>query len=122
MRHHVFAAWVGACCVAACLMLSIGNARAAGVPDFAIVSPAAGAVVHDPVTLVVKVDGAEIGKPIDGLDHLHVSIDGGPVMAVYKNQPMKFNLSDGRHTIAVELAGPTHRPLLPPKSVDFSVK
>lgn len=102
--------------------LASGGAMAAQAPSFSITSPAAGATVTSPVSLVVAVQGAKIGQPTDGLDHLHVVVDGGPVMPVYKPGPLKLPLTAGKHTVEVELAGPTHQPLAPPKSVTFTVK
>ncbi|TAL72242.1 MAG: hypothetical protein EPN56_02975 [Rhodanobacter sp.] len=98
-----------------------GSAVAA-TPSFAITAPAAGATVSSPVAIVVAVQNAKIGKPTDGLDHLHVSVDGGPAMAVYQPGPVDLSLPAGKHTVEVELAGPTHAALLPPKSVTFTVR
>lgn len=115
-------AGLGTLCGALVALAASGGALAAEVPSFTIASPAAGAVVSSPVSVVVDVKGAQIGKPTDGLDHLHVSIDGGPAIAVYKNGPLSLPMKPGKHTVAVELAGPTHQPLEPPKRVAFSVK
>ena len=108
-------------CALAGLLLA-GAAVAADTPSFAITAPAAGATVASPVSIVVTVTDAKIGKPTVGLDHRHVSIDGGPVIAVYKPGPVSLLLPAGKHPVAVELAGPTHQPLLPPKSVAFTVR
>lgn len=96
--------------------------RASGGPEFSIVAPTEGAVVSSPVKVVIKVVNAEIGKPTDGLDHLHLSIDHGPEQAIYENRTMSLPMTPGAHTLDVELAGPTHAPLLPPKSVSFTVQ
>lgn len=99
-----------------------GAAVAAQSPSFGITAPAAGATVSSPVAIVVAVQNAKIGKPTDGLGHLHVSVDGGPAMAVYQPGPVDLSLPAGKHTVEVELAGPTHAALLPPKSVTFTVR
>lgn len=121
MSMHRWSGLAALCCAFGGVALS-GAAVAAELPTFAITAPAAGAVVGSPVSVVVDVKGARIGKPTDGLDHLHISVDGGPVIAVYKNGPISLPMPAGKHTVAVELAGPTHQPLEPPKSVAFSVK
>ncbi len=99
-----------------------GFPPAAAAADFSIVSPTDGAVLSSPVTLRITVTGAEVGYPTDGLDHLHVSLDGGPEVALYKNALVAIPVSPGRHTLSVELAGPTHAPLMAPKTVAFTVK
>lgn len=93
-----------------------------GPVSFAIASPANGASVTSPVTLDISVNGAQIGYPYTGKDHLHVSIDGGPTEAVYKNRPLTLNLAPGHHTVGVELAGPNHAALMLPKYVQFTVR
>lgn len=93
-----------------------------GPVSFAIASPAPGASVTSPVTLDVTVNGAQIGYPYTGKDHLHVSVDGGPAEALYKNRPLTLDLAPGRHTVGVELAGPNHAALMLPKYVQFTVR
>jgi hypothetical protein len=88
---------------------------------FAITSPANGATVSDPVQLAIAVQGAKIGWPYTGNDHLHVSVDGGPAEAIYKNRVLELKLAPGRHTVAVELAGPNHAALMLPQYVAFTV-
>ncbi len=99
-----------------------GPAGAASTPSFTITSPTNGATVSTPVAVVVTVRNATIGTPLMGMDHLHVSIDGGPQMAIYKPGPIDLPLPAGKHTISVELAGPTHEPLLPPKVIAITVR
>lgn len=96
--------------------------RAAATPSFTIVSPKAGSTVGDPVKFEVAVQGAKIGQPSTGDDHLHVTVDGGEVQAVYKNRVFSLQLPPGKHTIGVDLAYPTHEPVLPWKYVDFTVR
>lgn len=93
----------------------------AAAPDFTIVKPTAGATVTSPVAVVVDTKGIPIGKPVDGLDHLHISVDNGPEIAVYDNKDIAIPMKPGMHVIAVELAGPAHRPLAPPKTVHVLV-
>lgn len=121
-RTRVLSALLLAGALAAGALLPAVAAQAAGDPDFTIVTPKAGATVTSPVQLTIKVVNAEIGKPTDGLDHLHVSVDNGPAQPMYENRVVSVDLPAGQHTIAVDLAGPTHAPLLPPKSVTFTVK
>lgn len=109
--------------LATALAAAFASASAfATLPTFSIISPKAGTTVASPVTLRVQVRGAEIGYPMQGLDHLHVSVDHGPEHALYHNDPVSIRLPAGPHTIYVEIAGPTHEPLEPPKSVAFVVK
>ena len=104
------------------LVLVGSLACAADAPSFTITAPAADATVTSPVSVVVEVQGAQIGRPADGLDHLHISVDGGPTRSIYQNEPQVLTLEPGQHTVSMELAGPNHKPLLPPKSVTFTVK
>ncbi len=72
--------------------------------------------------LRIEVTDAKIGKPSDGLDHLHVKVDDGEVQAIYYPAAPTVLLSSGQHTIFVDLAGPDHRSLTPPKFVTFFVR
>ncbi|MEO7908524.1 MAG: DUF6130 family protein [Roseiflexaceae bacterium] len=72
--------------------------------------------------LHIAVAGAKIGKPSEGLDHLHVKVDDGEVQAIYYPSAPTVLLSSGQHTIIVDLAGPDHRSLTPPKFVTFFVR
>ncbi len=90
--------------------------------DFHIVSPADGAVVSSPVKLKIAVEGTTIGKPSEGLDHLHYAVDGGEATPIYKNHVIELDLAPGKHSLWVNIAGPTHRPLMPAKTVTFTVK
>lgn len=105
------------------LALAAGLALAQALPGFSIVAPADGATVQNPVVLEVALQNSVIGRPIDGLDHLHISIDGGPEVAIYRGGPISLPpLSRGSHRIEVELAGPSHRALLPRKHIDITVE
>lgn len=106
-------------------MLQADNLHAAPVAQavsFAIVSPKSGAMVNSPVQLRMTVTGTELGRPFAGLDHLHVSVDGGPAQAIYKNRVLSLPLTPGKHIIAADLAGPAHQSLLPAKYVAFTVR
>lgn len=100
-----------------------GNFRQAA-PDtsFAIASPVAGSTVGAPVDLKVALKGSTLGVPTDGLDHLHVSVDGGQLLVLYESPDLSLPLSQGKHTVVVELAGPSHQPLLQAQSVSFVVR
>lgn len=122
--------WIaaGLAVLAAALALALrgtASAEAADVPtpaSFTIISPARGATVGSPVQLAVAVKGSALGSPTAGLDHLHVSIDGGPALALYKNHALSVPLKPGKHVIGVDLAGPTHEPMLPAQYVAFTVR
>lgn len=89
---------------------------------FEILAPAEGATVQRPVQIELSVTGAEIGRPADGLDHVHVAVDGGPASSIYQPGPITLDLPPGKHTVMVEIAGPNHRALLPAKDVSFTVE
>lgn len=114
-------AWVARGGLVACAAAFAVMASAAPL-NFTIESPAQGATVDSPVVVRVDTHGIRIGKPVDGLDHLHISVDNGPEIAVYRNEDVRIPLKPGMHVIAVELAGPTHRPLMPPKTVHVLVR
>jgi hypothetical protein len=90
--------------------------------SFSIVSPEAGTTVSSPIQLSVALTDTELGWPNTGQDHLHVSVDGGPPEAIYKNRVLNLSMPPGKHIIGVDLAGPNHRSLLPPKYVTFTVR
>lgn len=113
---------VAAGSLALALLSFSGQALSAATPSFAILSPAQGAVINSPIIIQVEVQGSTIGQPIEGLDHLHLSVDGGSEIAIYRNGLMRLPLAPGEHMLWVELAGPTHEGLLPPKSVSFTVR
>lgn len=118
--------WIGTCTAIIAGALLAGalpaTALAAATPTFEIVSPKADSTVTDPVKLDIAVQGVAIGTPSTGDDHLHVSIDGGPTQAVYHNRVFDLKLPPGKHTIGVELAYPTHAPVMAPKFVTFTVR
>ena len=91
-------------------------------PSFQIESPSAGASVDSPVAIQVLLHGATIGRPEDGLDHLHIAVDHGEAIPIYLMPVAPLKLAPGPHTLAVELAGPDHQPLTAPQVVSFTVK
>ena len=103
------------------LIATLGTASRPAA-SFAITSPISGATVDSPMQLRIAVAGAKIGKPSDGLDHLHVKVDDGEVQAIYYPSAPTVLLSNGQHTIIVDLAGPDHQSLTPPKFVTFFVR
>lgn len=119
-------AWSG-CAVAFALAIGVpAFAQAASdatpAPSFEIESPTAAASVRSPVTVKILVHGATIGQPTDGLDHLHIAVDHGDVIPVYKMPLTPLTLAPGQHTLEVDLAGPDHQPLTAPQTVTFTVK
>lgn len=113
---------MSAALAALALCFSLGTAVAADGPAFTIVSPTEGATLTSPVTVTVEVENAEIGRPADGLNHLHIAVDDGRGKSIYESTPQVYELAPGSHTIYVELAGPNHRGLLPVQSVTFTVE
>lgn len=91
-------------------------------PSFQIESPTSATSVRSPVSVKILVRGATIGSPEDGLDHLHIAVDHGDVVPVYKMPVAPLKLAPGQHTLEVELAGPDHQPLTAPQTVTFTVK
>lgn len=110
-------------------MLAIGGAvialRAGSGGDtsvtFTINAPTDGAIVTSPVTLDVALRGARLGSPTDGRDHLHLSLDGSLPIAEYISRRLPLQIPAGQHTLTIELAGPDHAPLLPERTVTFTV-
>lgn len=109
---------------AAALILATGLVYGAeqGEVGFEIVFPDDGATVSSPVALEVSVSGADIGRPSAGLNHIHVAVDDGKAKSIYEKGPISLDLEPGEHTVMVEIAGPNHRALLPPKHVTFTVE
>jgi len=89
--------------------------------SFQIESPTAAANIRSPVAIKVALHGATLGKPVDGLDHLHISVDGGEAIPVYAAPIPPLQLAPGRHTLTMDVAGPDHRPLTATKTVTFTV-
>lgn len=85
------------------------QAQPAGV-SVSIDSPAPGASVASPVSFMFAVDGARVGAPEEGADHLHVSLDGGLPLGLYQ-ESFSAPLSAGKHTLVVELADAAHESL-----------
>ena len=121
-RQGLFAAIALAACLALGAFLPATAARAA-TPSFKILSPANGSTVSNPVKLEIAVTGAKIGTPSSGDDHLHVSVNGGEAQAIYHySHALSLTLPKGKNTIAVDLAYPTHMPVVPWQKVTFTVR
>lgn len=99
-----------------------GSADEGAAVSFRITSPVPGGSTGSPVPFRVELSGATLGLPTDGLDHLHISVDGGQTLAVYESPEPALNLAAGKHTLIAEVAGPDHRPLTAPQSVSFVVR
>jgi hypothetical protein len=124
-NHASTLTWLGtAAFVLAGSTPALGTAAgaAASAAAFQIESPTATASVRSPVAVKILVHGATIGSPEDGLDHLHIAVDHGDVVPVYKMPVAPLALAPGRHTLEVDLAGPDHQPLTAPQTVTFTVK
>jgi hypothetical protein len=68
------------------------------------------------------VDPQMVGSdPRWGQGHLHYQIDGGPVIATTATKLSFHDLTPGRHTIVVLLAGNDHRPLGPKRILTVSI-
>lgn len=105
---------------AAVFVQNSGNEASA--MSFRIASPTSEASVSSPVPLSVVLHGAKIGLPTDGLDHLHIAVDGGQTLAIYETPEPSLTLPPGRHTLLVEVAGPDHQALTAAQSVTFVVR
>lgn len=103
-------------------MLTQSSGNQASEASFLITSPASEATVNSPVTWDVRLQGAQLGSPTDGLDHLHIAVDGGQTLAIYEVPVPPLELPPGQHTLMVELAGPDHRSLTATQSVTFVVR
>ena len=102
------------------IALRDGGGSDTGV-TFTINAPTDGASVTSPVTLDLALRGARLGSPTEGRDHLHLSLDGGPPIAEYTSTRLPLQIPSGHHTLTIELAGPDHTPLLPERTVTFTV-
>lgn len=63
--------------------------------SFRIASPTSEASVSSPVPLSVVLEGAKLGLPTDGLDHLHIAVDGGQTLAIYETPEPSLTLPPG---------------------------
>ncbi len=107
----------------AVVAVALRSRGAADDPDvaFTIHSPSDGTTVTSPVILDVGLQGATLGLPQNGLDHLHLSLDGGLPIAEYSSSRLPLQIPPSHHTLTVEIAGPDHAPGLPSRSVTFAV-
>ncbi|TAM78180.1 hypothetical protein EPN44_01435 [bacterium] len=88
--------------------------------SLSVESPASGGMVSNPVRFAFKVGGARLGAPEQGLDHLHISLDGGPEVGVYQDA-FSAPLPAGQHTVVAELADALHDSLGVSARVTFTV-
>lgn len=95
------------------------NTESAGV-TVSVRAPASDATVSNPVRFAFTVQGGRLGTPEQGLDHLHVSLDGGQAVGVYQNS-FTSSLPPGRHTLVVELADAAHDSLGATARTTFTV-
>lgn len=103
------------------VLLARGSGEEAPGTTVRIASPTADAETTAPVPLKVDLQGTTLGSPAEGLDHLHVAVDGGQPLALYETPQVSLPLVPGPHTLAVELAGPDHQPITAVQSVSFVV-
>lgn len=91
----------------------------AGV-SISVESPVPGETVSSPVRFAFNIGGARLGAPEQGLDHLHISLDGGPEVGVYQDA-FSAPLPAGQHTVVAELADALHDSLGISTRVTFTV-
>jgi hypothetical protein len=79
-------------------------------------------------TVKVSVVGVEIvdpalenEKPAPGKGHLHYQVDDDPIIATTATKLSFHELSAGKHTIKVVLAGNDHRPLGPEQTLTVTI-
>ena len=107
------------------------SAAASGRPSITIQSPTPGELVHGVAIIRFQVENVSIASPFQPTDersgplpagHLHVTVDGAPWHWVHATaDPVVITpLPPGEHTVALELAGADHRPLVA-RSVRFTV-
>lgn len=127
-KHHVrlLFLWGGIALLAVVAIGAAIVARSSGSEpsaiSFQIASPASDTSVSSPVPLNVVLQGAKLGLPTDGLDHLHIAVDGGQTLAIYETPEPSLTLPPGQHTLIVEVAGPDHQALSAAQSVTFVVR
>jgi hypothetical protein len=69
------------------------------------------------------VDPASTGeKAVPGQGHFHYRLDGGPIIATTSDKLSFHELSPGKHTISVVLAGNDHKPLGPEKKLYVDIR
>jgi hypothetical protein len=107
------------------------STAAAGRPSLTIQSPAAGEIVKGVAIIRFQVENVSITSPFAATGtqrgalpavHVHVTVDGTPWHWVHSSaDPVVVTpLPAGEHTVALELAGADHRPLVA-RSVRFTV-
>lgn len=100
--------------------------EAGAVPALSVTSPSNGETVAGPdVNVEISVQNFVVGNPGAGIDgHIHYTLDGGSVVMKYDTDPISLpGLTDGTHTLNLELVDNNHQPLASPvtTSVTFNV-
>lgn len=100
--------------------------EAGAIPSLSVTSPGNGASVAGPdVNVEISVQNFVVGNPGAGIDgHIHYTLDGGSVVMKYDTDPISLTgLTDGNHTLNLELVDNSHQPLSSPvtTSVSFDV-
>lgn len=96
------------------------------VPALSVTAPTNGATIASPdVNIELSVLNFVVGTPGAGIDgHIHYTVDGGSTVMKYDTDPIALTgLTDGEHTVDLELVDNTHTPLNPAvtASVTFTV-
>jgi hypothetical protein len=92
-----------------------------------VLSPKNGAAVGSPVTVRLRVDGAEVLDPSNVTapsgGHVHLYVDGKLILMT-KVLVRKLTLTPGPHNVRAEFVAPDHQPFLNPviATVAFRVK
>lgn len=115
----VAAAAVAAGALVVVQLVRQSNTESAGV-TVSVQAPATDATVSNPVLFEFAVQGGRLGTPEQGLDHLHVSLDGAQAVGVYQRS-FTSSLEPGRHTLVVELADASHASLGATARTTFTV-
>ncbi|MBU2921928.1 T9SS type A sorting domain-containing protein [Winogradskyella psychrotolerans] len=100
--------------------------EAGAVPTLSVTTPSNGELVAGPdVNVEISVQNFVVGNAGAGIDgHIHYSVDGGSVVMKYDTDPISLTgLTDGTHTLDLELVDNSHQPLASPvtASVSFDV-
>lgn len=120
--YDISANWVGSS------LFYIDNLQivAATEPNIAVTSPTDGSTIpSSDVDVEISVQNFVVGNPGAGIDgHIHYTVDGGSVVMKFDTDPISLTgLSDGNHTVDLELVDNNHQPLTTPvtTSVSFNV-
>ncbi len=102
--------------------VTVPVSTSSGGPSIAVVTPAAsGVVVGRDVTVSLSVSGVTLADPkpnyVAGEGHVHVWLDGGQEQFGAKTTFTYINISEGNHTIKVELQTSNHSAFNPPVTI-----